>query len=90
MRKERKKQIVLWAAGVESLILSKIFHTFVRRSWETIEFKDNMEYSIERLQAVFKRLSLIELIDTLKRNKLNQEMVKHFMERHVKVLFKKR
>ena len=90
MRKERKKQIILWAGIIEKFIVSKIFHKFVNRAWETIEFKDSLEYNIEKIQTIIKRSALFELMDNLKQKKLFEAMSNQFQTRHSRTIFKKR
>lgn len=75
--------------NVDRLIQTKIFVYFVKKAWETIEFKDNLEYSVEKLQSLLKKLSFIELVSILKKKKLNDKIADEFLSRHSKITFRK-
>lgn len=90
MKKERKQRIVDFLGSIDKMILSTIFHNFVNRAWETIEFKDNLEYHVEKLQIIIKKSSFQDLIETLKKKKLNEQISSQFLARHSKQLFKRR
>lgn len=89
-RKARKQQIAAFMASVDTMIVGRIFHCFIRKAWETVEFKDSLEYHVEKVQTALKRACFSEFIEILRRQNLNETIALQLEARHRRNNFKKR
>jgi hypothetical protein len=71
-------------------MFEKLASRFMINAIETGDFKDSLEYHVEKMQSVLVRLSFRELVQETKKEKLNCAMVSEFRMRHTKKYFTKR
>lgn len=90
VRKERKRQIVAWLVSIDRLMFQKLADKFLRNALKTAEFKDNLEFHIEKIQMILVRQTFSDIRAETKSSKLASALVAEFRLRHSKNLFVKR
>lgn len=85
--KERKRQIVAWLTSIDQLMVGKLVKQFIDKAEQTAEFKDNLEYHVEAIQRIFMRLTVREMAEECRKEKLADSIVQEFRKRASKRSF---
>lgn len=85
--KERKREIVAWLCSINNLIVGKVVKRFIENAQKTADFKDNIEYCVEKIQRIFVRLTVYELAEETRKSKLADSIVEEFKKRSARRAF---